>query len=317
MDNDQDQQVRDRITRKISKYEIKISDLRRLLENFQINQENERPRPTTPPREVDINPQVPTTPLYAPQQILPQPDFFSIQQSSLYQQRPLSNEEVVEYLQRFKRDNNLTQADLARIFGYADKENSTGQAAVSDAFSGRTPPSAKLVDAVNKRRLIELSTQQEDSSPTTPMSATSQSRLKPPQSSPEIPLEREDRRSPIWPPQSSPVKPPIIIPSPFPHLPGNPNKPIIPAPKPEPIPVPMGQPVTPTAAPVQRQPVTPIIPITAPVQRYTGIYPSGPGTYDMTYDPDTGETGWINREEEEEEDRRQDRRDKGWDSDGD
>ncbi len=41
-------------------------------------------------------------------------------------------------------------------------------------------------------------------------------------------------------------------------------------------------------------------------------FPSGTGTYEMAFDPDTGETGWISRAEEE--DRRQDRRDQGWDS---
>lgn len=54
-----------------------------------------------------------------------------------------------------------------------------------------------------------------------------------------------------------------------------------------------------------------------PQYQATQIFPSGEGVYEMTLDPETGQTGWISREEEEEEDRREERRNKGWDSDDD
>lgn len=44
------------------------------------------------------------------------------------------------------------------------------------------------------------------------------------------------------------------------------------------------------------------------------IFPSGEGVYEQVFDIDTGEIGWVSRQEEEDEERRADRRDRGLDS---
>jgi len=136
MNDDQDQEVRNRMTRKIAKYEIKINDLRRLLEIFHINEGNETPSPTTSPREVVIDLPVPTTPPHVPLQIL----------------HPVTPQEITpdqirEHIS-LMCSRGTTYEDIGVILGYSpDKKQgtpdgkSTGKAAVSKFMSGRNSPS--------------------------------------------------------------------------------------------------------------------------------------------------------------------------------
>lgn len=48
---------------------------------------------------------------------------------------------------------------------------------------------------------------------------------------------------------------------------------------------------------------------------YSSNIPPGEGTFEMGFDQDTGNTVWIDKDEEDEEERRQDLREKGLDSD--
>jgi len=142
MNNDQDQEVRNRITKKIAKYEIKINDLRRLLENFHIN---ETPIPTTPPREVDIDPLVPTTPPHNPPQIL-----------HLVAPQEITQDQIRTSLREMYDSGNYTYATLGELLGYEpDKTESTpngkstGKAAVKRIFDGT--PSPGLCDKFRER----------------------------------------------------------------------------------------------------------------------------------------------------------------------
>jgi hypothetical protein len=129
-DQDQDQEIRNRITSKIAKYEVKIRDLTRFLGLLQINGEDETPVPTTPPREIVIDLPVPTTPLHAP---LPIP----------HPVTEITEDQIRTYLQEMYDSGNHTYADIGVLLGYepdklADTPDgkSTGKTAVRRFLEG-------------------------------------------------------------------------------------------------------------------------------------------------------------------------------------
>lgn len=133
MNNDHDQEVRSRITRKIAKYELKIRDLTRFLEALQINEGNETPIPTTPPREV-IDPPVPTTPTHVP---LPIP----------HPVTEITQDQIRGHLRAMYDSGNYTYATLGELLGYEpDKTESTpngkstGKTAVKRILDGTPSP---------------------------------------------------------------------------------------------------------------------------------------------------------------------------------
>ncbi len=130
MNNDQDEGVRNRITSKIAKYEVKIRDLTRFLGLLQINGGDETPVPTTPPREIVIDLPVPTTPTHAP---LPIP----------HPVTEITEDQIRTYLQEMYDSGNHTYADIGVLLGYepdklADTPDgkSTGKTAVKRFLDG-------------------------------------------------------------------------------------------------------------------------------------------------------------------------------------
>ena len=138
MENDQDQEVINRITRKIAKYEIKISDLRRLLENFQIKEENQNPKPSPSPREININLRGQTTPLHTHQKI-----------SHQTTPQEITQDQIRSHIQKmYNNGKGLTLAQIGERLGYLpDKSkstpdgNSTGKAMVKKFLDGDDSPS--------------------------------------------------------------------------------------------------------------------------------------------------------------------------------
>lgn len=137
---DQDQEIRNRITRKIAKYEIKINDLRRLLENFQIN-----PSPPTAPLPVPqknipnqiANQQEPITPPNTHQQIPRQ-----------INSQEITDDQIRLYIRGMHNNGNgRTLADIGELLGYSPdisqstpQGKSTGKSAVSKFLSGQNSP---------------------------------------------------------------------------------------------------------------------------------------------------------------------------------
>lgn len=135
MNNDQDQEVRNRITSKIAKYEVKIRDLTRFLGLLQINGGDETPVPTIPPREV-IDPPVPTTTPHRTPQTL-----------GLAAPQEITPSQIREHI-RGLCASGTTYEDIGVLLGYPpDKKpdtpdgKSTGKAAVSKFMSGADSPS--------------------------------------------------------------------------------------------------------------------------------------------------------------------------------